>query len=75
MELTSEGKIRASSLTSTSNSCEICHSKLSIYGPIWNGPIHCKKFINLVEQKLSQLELKTMRRIKGFLQVAYEVCI
>uniref|UniRef100_A0A6G1SPM0 tRNA (guanine(26)-N(2))-dimethyltransferase n=1 Tax=Aceria tosichella TaxID=561515 RepID=A0A6G1SPM0_9ACAR len=56
--------------------CRICDGRFTIFGPIWNGPIHDVKFLELLKQELEISEPKnefgTFRRIQGLIQLCIE---
>ncbi|CAG7815273.1 unnamed protein product, partial [Allacma fusca] len=55
--------------------CNICESSFNFGGPIWNGPIHDKNFVEHMQQNVSSAKynyLGTRRRLEGLLQVVQE---
>jgi tRNA (guanine26-N2/guanine27-N2)-dimethyltransferase len=56
--------------------CQICDGRFTMFGPIWNGPIHDKEFLALLKQELEisgpKEEFGTFRRIQGMVQLCIE---
>lgn len=55
--------------------CPICSFSFQLGGPYWNGPLHCKSFIDALLVQLSNdsgNNFGTVDRIKGMLTVAKE---
>lgn len=56
--------------------CGICGGRFTMFGPIWNGPIHDVKFLELLKQELqlpdADQEFGTFRRMQGLVQMCIE---
>jgi len=59
----------------TSSSCQFCHSRQNLGGPIWTAPIHDVDFVASLLTSLDEDSLgvlKTEKRIRGVLSVIHE---
>lgn len=59
----------------TGPTCDLCHSRLTVGGPLYSEPIHDMEFVQAMLDNLDHPEtgnLKTAKRIKGILTVVSE---
>ncbi|KAK0182400.1 hypothetical protein PV327_000544 [Microctonus hyperodae] len=52
--------------------CKFCRHKHHIGGPIWIGSIHNQSFVAKLIESVDNMELGTLKRIKGVLNVIHE---
>ncbi|CAK9300101.1 unnamed protein product [Gordionus sp. m RMFG-2023] len=71
--LDNNNKFKHSSGPSVSNVCQICSSSLILGGPVWNGLLHDKSFVDDLLKSLPDLSyLGTQERILGILTLISE---
>lgn len=66
------GDFKLLSSPSVDQCCSICQHKQHEGGPMWLGPLHDQQFVFKLLHNLDNMQLKTLKRIKGVLNVIYE---
>mmetsp|Transcript_9529 Transcript_9529/g.14191 ORF Transcript_9529/g.14191 Transcript_9529/m.14191 type:complete len:416 (+) Transcript_9529:581-1828(+) len=64
-------KLGKSATLEFGKNCQECGGALSIHGPIYLGPLHCKPFVKNCLDSLETCNLKTSKKVRGVLTAVH----